>query len=285
MTRRNEVIGLIPCAGHATRIAPLPFSKELLPVGLRPNTDGSPRMKVVSYCLLTNMKQGGVRKAILILRKGKWDIPEYYGNGAWLGMNLGYLMMGVPYGPPYTLDQAYPFISGARVALGFPDILLEPPDAFGRALERLETTRADLVLGLYRAHDTRVSDMIAIDRSGRVRDVIIRPSKTKLTLGWMFAVWTLAFTEFLHEYLSVPRTSGQRPGTALPTELTVGAVVQAAVRSGLVTQSVAFRGHAYLDVGTPEGLRLVTAGEKPRNLDVLTLDPEEATRPTAKDSP
>jgi hypothetical protein len=33
--RTNDVIGLIPCGGHATRIAPLPCSKEVLPLGLR----------------------------------------------------------------------------------------------------------------------------------------------------------------------------------------------------------------------------------------------------------
>jgi hypothetical protein len=31
--------------------------------------------------------EGGVRKAFLILRAGKWDIPQYYGNGAMVEMD------------------------------------------------------------------------------------------------------------------------------------------------------------------------------------------------------
>jgi hypothetical protein len=44
--RKDEVIGLIPCAGRASRISPLPCSKEVLPVGLRRTSDGSLRSKV-----------------------------------------------------------------------------------------------------------------------------------------------------------------------------------------------------------------------------------------------
>jgi glucose-1-phosphate thymidylyltransferase len=206
------------------------------------------------------MRQGGVRRAFLILRNGKWDIPDYYGDGAAFGMDLGYLMMRLPHGAPYTLDQAYPFVRGARVALGFPDILLGPPDAFERALNRLATTRADLVQGLYRPHDIRVSDMVEVDRAGLVRGLVIKPNETKLRLSWMFAVWTPVFTEYLHNYLTIPRTLAQELGTTLPQELTVGHVIQAAVADGVRTQSVTFARHTYLDIGTPEGLRQVTTG-------------------------
>ena len=44
--------------------------------------------------------------------------------------------------------------------------------------------------------------MVAVDRNGRVRELVIKPKTTKLKLGWVFAVWTSKFTEFMHEYLS-----------------------------------------------------------------------------------
>jgi glucose-1-phosphate thymidylyltransferase len=258
--RKNEVIGLIPCAGHATRITPLPCSKEVLPVGLGRSADGSIRPKVVSHYILDNMRRGGVSKVFFILRKGKWDIPQYYGSGAPMGMQLGYLVTEKTFGPPYTLDEAYPFVRGARIALGFPDILIEPENAYAKTLERLVSTRADLALSLYRPHKIQVSDMIAIDRTGRVRELIIKPNETNLTWGWIFAVWTPKFTEFIHEYLSVPRTSAEQPGSGLPPELTVGHVIQGAIAEGLVIQSAIFRGKRYLDIGSPEGLQQVREG-------------------------
>jgi glucose-1-phosphate thymidylyltransferase len=258
--RTNEVIGLIPCAGRGSRISPLPCSKEMLPVGLRRISDGSLRPKVVSHYLLEMMRAGGIQKTFFIIRKGKWDIPEYYGDGASFGMDIGYLMMGRPYGPAYTLDQAYPFVRGSRIAIGFPDILFKPITAFRRALKRLEATRADLVLGLYPAHDIRVWDIVIVDRTGRVHELLIHPNETKSKLAWVFAVWTSKFTEFMHEYLAVPRVAAERPDAGVPVEITVGQVLQAAVREGLPTQSVIFPRHDYLDIGTPEGLRKAAAG-------------------------
>lgn len=235
-------------------MAPLPCSKEMLPIGLRRLKDGSLRPKVVSHYLIEQLRQGGVQKAFFILRNGKWDIPQYYGDGAIVGMNLGYLMMGKPFGTAYTLDAAYPFVRGARVALGFPDILFEPRDAFTRALHRLASTRADLVLGLCRVRDKSISDMVAVHRTGAVRELVIKPKTTKLKLGWVFAVWTSKFTEFMHEYLQTPRTATEVPNAGLPAELTVGHVIQAAVSGGLLTQSVIFPGRTYLDIGTPGNL-------------------------------
>ena len=216
---------------------------------------GSIRLKAVSHCLLEQMQKGGVRRAFFVLRKGKWDIPSYYGDGAEFGMDLGYLVARLPHGPAYTLDQAYPFVGGMNIAFGYPDILFGPHDAFVRALKRLADTRSTLVLGLYRIYNPREWDMVEADKNGRVYALHRRLGKTKLKWGVVFAVWTREFTNFLHKYLAVPRTEAQQPGRGLPAELTVGDVMQAAIREGLMTQSVIFPRHDYLDIGTPEGLR------------------------------
>jgi hypothetical protein len=66
-----------------------------------------------------------------------------------------------------------------------------------------------------------------------VYELLIKPNQTKSRLAWVFAVWTSKFTEFMHEYLGMPRVAAQRPGSDLPVEVTVGEVIQAAVRQGL----------------------------------------------------
>jgi glucose-1-phosphate thymidylyltransferase len=252
----DDVVGLIPCGGHATRIAPLPCSKELFPVGLHQAPDGSLRPKVVSHFLLEKMQRGGVGKVFFILRNGKWDIPQYYGDGSTIGMDVGYLIMGRPHGPPYTLDQAYPFIRNSRVAFGFPDILFQPDDAYERALKRLNSTRAAIVLGLYPAQEKWTWHAVEADRTGRVRRIFMKSTQTKSELGWVFAVWSSKFTEFLHRYLAMPR-----PDCALNTELTVGETIAAAIRAGLRTQSVIFPYPNYLDIGTPADLQRVASAE------------------------
>ncbi len=60
-----------------------------------------------------------------------------------LNMHFTYLMVGLPYGTPFTLDQAYPFVQNTLVAFSFPDIIFDADDAFVRLLERQAETRAN----------------------------------------------------------------------------------------------------------------------------------------------
>jgi glucose-1-phosphate thymidylyltransferase len=115
------VVGLIPAAGRASRLAPLPCSKELLPVGFQTAAEGADRKpKPVSQYLLERMKLAGAGKIFFIARQGKWDIADYYADGSRLGLQLAYLHVGAPWGPPFTLTQAAPFIGDADVVFGSP---------------------------------------------------------------------------------------------------------------------------------------------------------------------
>jgi glucose-1-phosphate thymidylyltransferase len=80
-TQPQQVVGLIPAAGHATRLAPLPFSKELYPIGFHEGPHG-PRPKVVAHYLLEKLHAAGIRRVFVVLRDGKWDIPAYFSGDA-----------------------------------------------------------------------------------------------------------------------------------------------------------------------------------------------------------
>lgn len=247
---RATVIGLVPAAGRGTRIAPLPFSKELYPVGFRHTSDpGAVRPKVACHYLLEKMHQAGITTVYLIIREGKWDIPAYLRDGALLDMHIGYLMMGLPFGAPYTLDQAYPFVRNMLVAFGFPDIIFQSGNAFGELLSRQTAGSADLVLGLFPTDHPHKVDMADVDDNGRVRGIVIKPYQTALRYTWGLAVWTPAFTQFLHEF--VARHELLAP--ARP-ELSVGEVIHAAIGEGLPVEAVQVSDTPYLDIGTPEDL-------------------------------
>ncbi len=266
MTNRNrdkkdhqEVIGLIPAGGRATRIAPLPCSKELYPIGFRQvEKDGSLRPKVICHYLLEKMRLAGITKTYIVLRDGKWDIPAYLGNGKILNMSIAYLMMDLPFGAPYTLDQAYPFVQDAIVALGFPDILFQPDDAFVQLLERQAETNADIVLGLFPTDQPQKWDMIDLDENERIRRFVIKPCKTHLRYTWTIAVWTPVFTHFMHKYLATLQEVSERDNSGINAseqrELFVGDVMQAAITSNLRVQGVLFPDDTCTDIGTPDDL-------------------------------
>src|SRR3954471_15274401 len=72
--------GIIPAAGAGSRIQPLAFSKELLPVGSRLD-GGTERPRAVSEYLVERMLLGGASRLCFVISPGKSDILEYYGAG------------------------------------------------------------------------------------------------------------------------------------------------------------------------------------------------------------
>ena len=140
----------------------------------------------------------------IVIRKGKWDIPNYYGDGSEIGIELAYLIMAHPFGVPYTLDQAYSFVKTSKVFLGFPDVLFEPENAFKLANAALGKKNADLMLGLYPVKDKRQmqkTDMVHFETHGRISQIVVKPKTTDLKFCWVFAIWKPDFTLFMHDYL------------------------------------------------------------------------------------
>jgi glucose-1-phosphate thymidylyltransferase len=204
------------------------------------------------------MRQAGIRKVYVILRDGKWDIPAYFKDGtALLDMHLAYLMIHQSFGSPFTLDQAYPFVREANVALGFPDMVFWPDDIFTRVIARHTQSAADVVLGLVPSDRPHTTDMIESEGTGRVRRFVIKQRETTLRYAWIVAVWTPTFTQFMHDYLDEDIRSGE----ATRRELFVGDVMQAAIDRGMHIDSVTFSDGGYVDIGSPEMLERIHRGE------------------------
>lgn len=260
MVQGCEVVAVVPAAGRSRRLAPLPCSKELLPVGFDAIA-GIPglRPKVASHYLLECLREAGVRKGYVVIRQGKWDIPAYWGDGEMAGIDLAYLVIEGSSGPPDTIDRVNSFVKDKIVAFGFPDILFRPKDVFAKLLARLDRPEVDVVLALFPAHDAKAQDMIDIDAHHRVRAIQLKPRKTRLKYGWLCAVWTPTFTEFLHQFVRAVKT-GRKTGLIgnrridPQGDIPVGAVLREAVKSKLNVEGVIFQTGRYVDIGTPQSL-------------------------------
>ena len=247
-----DTVGLIPAAGRGRRLGPLPFSKEIYPIGFpRANTKKGPR--AVCQYLLEQMRFADIKKAYVILRNGKWDIPGYLQDGKLVNMDLAYIITSLSYGPPYTLNQAYPFVKEAIVAFGFPDILTEPKNVFAQLLDDFKSKSCDVLLGLFPADDHTKVDMVQIDNQGRLERIINRPDRTDLSLTWAIAVWGPGFTQFLNKYVTDSVATAE-----IQPEPSVGQVIQAAVDEHLSIRATVVSQEPYLDIGTPDGLRKAT---------------------------
>ena len=180
-----------------------------------------------------------MERAFLVLHESKWDVPRYFGTGEIAGVSLAYLSIPGSRSVPETLDRAFPFVEDSLVALGFPDVIFEPVDAYAPLIARQAATGADLVLGLFPAANprtTRTTDMVELGEDGRVLRVEVRPETTALRSNWLIAVWSPVFTRFLPcgggESQELRREPGRRGGSK------IGAVVRSAVAAGLHVQGV-----------------------------------------------
>lgn len=257
----QKIIGLLPAAGQGSRISPLPMSKELFPIGFQHLADGGLRPKVACQYLLETMGQVGVQESFLILRPGKWDIPAYLGDGSQLNMRLAYLTVHVPFGVPFSLNQAYPFVKDAIIAMGFPDILFSPVDAYVQLIDRLQRTQADVVLGLFPTDQPEKVGVVDVDEHGVVSGIYEKSQLTHLRYMWAIAVWRPSFTEFLHQFVEAKLKTliGDRSPVLtkeIPayTETPIGDVIVGAIANNLRVEAIPFKAGHYLDIGTPENL-------------------------------
>jgi glucose-1-phosphate thymidylyltransferase len=253
----RPIVGVIPAAGRGTRLAPLPCSKELLPVGVHEGPAAlRGRPKVVSHDLLEQMRDAGAARVFFVVRPGKFDIAGYHGDGSTLGLHLAYLVMGEPWGPPFSIAQAVPFVGEATVLAGFPDILVQPRDAFARAVRRLDESGADVVLGVFPLARHDPVDLVERQPDGRITRLVPkedRPRRGDHDLGYLFAAWTPAFTRFLASTTAALAAQARAGIHGAEPEWPLGSILAAALAAGIAVDSVLVDDGAFLDIGSPDG--------------------------------
>src|SRR5919112_3755245 len=125
---RPDMWGIIPAAGRGSRIQPLAFSKELLPVGSRLD-QGTERPCAVSEYLVERMIRGGATKICFVISPGKSDIMEYYG-AAYGGAMIVYVVQPQAAGLCDAIFRAAPLIPAHQpVIVGLPDTVWFPEKA------------------------------------------------------------------------------------------------------------------------------------------------------------
>src|SRR5262245_14639929 len=114
------MLGVVPAAGAGSRIQPLAFSKELLPVGMRLD-GGVEKPRAVSEYLVERLVAGGADRLCFVISPGKSDILAYYG-GAVDGIPICYTVQPAPAGLCDAVFRALPFADpDEAIAVGLPD--------------------------------------------------------------------------------------------------------------------------------------------------------------------
>jgi dTDP-glucose pyrophosphorylase len=235
------MLGIIPAAGRGTRIQPLGFSKELLPVGSRRDDMGE-RPCAVSEYLVERMITGGATKICFVIGPGKSDILEYYGGGVREATTV-YVVQPEASGLCDAIFRAAPLVAdGESVLVGLPDTIWFPVEGF------LALPEDRLGFLLFPVDHPKFFDAVVLDDGGRVREIQVK--RENAASNWIWGAFRMPGRVF-HELHALWRARER-------ADEFMGTLVNAYVAAG--GEAVGVRaGEAYVDVGTIDGYRRASA--------------------------
>lgn len=229
--------GIVPAAGRGSRIQPLAFSKELLPVGSR-ITNGVERPCAVSEYLVERMIAAGADKIGFVIAAGKSDIMEYYG-GACGEAAAVYVVQPQPAGLCDAIFQAAPLIAPDEdVLVGLPDTVWMPRDGFSSLPD------GAFSFLLFPVETPSMFDAVVTDDRGRVVEIQVK--RTYPTTKWIWGGFKMP-GRTLHALRDLWIARGR-------ADEYVGTLVNAYLAAGGTAVGIR-AGEAYVDVGTLNGYR------------------------------
>jgi glucose-1-phosphate thymidylyltransferase len=231
------VWGIVPAAGAGSRIQPLAFSKELLPVGARLD-GGSERPRAVSEYLVERMILGGADRICFVISPDKSDILEYYGTRR-CAAHLCYTVQPHPAGLCDAIFRALPLVPTDDFAIvGLPDTIWFPEKAL-RALGA-----EPLSFLLFPVDRPERFDAVLVDGDGVVHRILVKQNDPGT--NWIWGAFKLSGSTLreLHDLWLVRGRADQYVGTLVNAWLDRGG------------RAVGVRaGETYVDVGTLHGYR------------------------------
>lgn len=230
--------GIIPAAGNGTRIQPLAFSKELLPVGSRTDESGAERPKAVSEYLVERMVAGGATKICFVISPTKSDIVRYYGGGV-DGADTAFVVQPQAAGLCDAIFRACPLVAvDEPVLVGLPDTIWFPEDA----LARLPDDRLGFLL--FPVERPELFDAVVLGEGDRVEEIQVKQLDARSHWVWGAFKMPGRVLHELHALWKEPGRGDEYIGTLVNAWLTRGNAA-VGVRAG----------ERYVDVGTLGGYR------------------------------
>jgi glucose-1-phosphate thymidylyltransferase len=229
--------GIVPAAGRGSRIQPLAFSKELLPVGSRMDR-GVERPCAVSEYLVERMINGGADKICFVISPGKSDIMEYYGAG-FGDAAIAYVVQPQPNGLCDAIFRAAPLIPPHEpVIVGLPDTVWFPEAALA------ELPDDALSFLLFPVDHPQFFDAVVLDGADHVREIQVKQADA--ASHWIWGAFKMPgrVLEDLRQLWLRRNCRDEYIGTLVNAYLAAGGAALG-VKAG----------QSYVDVGTLHGYR------------------------------
>jgi dTDP-glucose pyrophosphorylase len=239
------MLGIVPAAGAASRLQPLAFSKEMLPVGSTFDELGIERPKAVSEFLVERMLDAGADRICFVLSPEKTDIIPYYARHR-SAQRFCYVVQERPGGLCDALFRALAVLRDQEeVLIGLPDTVWFPLSGFSLL------PASELSFLLFPVDEPRRFDAV-LTRDGQVTEIQVKAEHP--ATHWVWGAFRMPAPVFrtLHEIWLEPERGDEYIGTLVNAYLS---------RGGHALGIPA--GDRYFDVGTVDGYRAAIDALRP----------------------
>jgi glucose-1-phosphate thymidylyltransferase len=236
------VLGIVPSAGAGTRLQPLAFSKEMLPVGSVRDEHGVERPKAVSEFLVERMLLAGADRVCFVISPEKTDIIPYYARHP-AARRFCYVVQEQPRGLCDAIFRALPVLrEHEHVLVGLPDTVWFPVDGY----TCLPTD--ELAFLLFQVEHPERFDAVVTAADGRVEEIEVKTAVPRS--DWVWGAFSMPGRLLLdlHGLWSEEGRADEYVGTLVNAYLDRGGRARG-VRAG----------RHYFDVGTVDGYRAAVA--------------------------
>jgi dTDP-glucose pyrophosphorylase len=239
------MLGIVPAAGAGSRLQPLAFSKEMLPVGSAFDERGVERPKAVSEFLVERMIHAGADRICFVLSPEKTDIIPYFARHP-AARRFCYVVQERPDGLCDALFRAQAVVrADEEVLIGLPDTVWFPLSGFSL----LPTS--EFAFLLFPVDEPQRFDAV-LTQDRLVTEIQVKAEHP--STHWVWGAFRMPAPVFrtLHELWSEPERGDEYIGT----------LVNAYLRRGGHALGIP-AGDRYFDVGTVDGYRAAIDALRP----------------------
>ena len=235
------IFGLLPAAGKGTRIQPLAFSKELIPLFIN-KKESCPLDWNISL-----MQSASANEIHVVINEKKIDIAQHLKTVYGQSVHINYSSSkSLPESIAALYDQEKKVKDDDVVLVALSDVYSEPRNSFNLLMTYLDSNKTtDVCLGLFNSAPSKDFDSVKII-GNKISEIKVKVSPPLSEWFWGMIVFRGKAYRVFSELTAIYKMQ-QKEG-----EVLCGEVFSKMMKDGVVIHGFQLPNNKYFDLGVPD---------------------------------